>query len=194
MKPGESWTLDRRSWDGLLAFLGRDGVAPGEAYEALREKLEAFFRWRGLGGARELADETLDRIAKKLEAGEEIETTPTRFALGVARFVALEAQRKSQREQPELVEAEAPPPPAGDERVEGLVRCLERLPPADRSLLLRYHEESRGQPRISRRERLAKELGIELNALRVRAFRIRGRLERCLGATLGEIKAKPLSQ
>jgi hypothetical protein len=61
-------------------------------------------------------------------------------------------------------------------------------------LLLRYHEESRGQPRISRRERLAKELGIELNALRVRAFRIRGRLERCLGATLGEIKAKPLSQ
>lgn len=194
MKPGESWTLDRRSWDGLLAFLGRDGVAPGEAYEALREKLEAFFRWRGLGGARELADETLDRVAKKLEAGEQIETTPTRFALGVARFVALEAQRKSQREQPELAEAEAPPPPVGDERVEGLVRCLERLSPADRSLLLRYHEESQGQARISLRERLAKELGIELNALRVRAFRIRGRVERCLGTTLGEIKAETLSQ
>ncbi|MFO0728949.1 MAG: hypothetical protein U1E65_34535 [Myxococcota bacterium] len=181
MRPTSSWALDQRSFGQLLEFLGRDGEAPGEAYERLRDRLESFFRWRGISAPQERADETLDRVAKKLASGEVIETSPSRFALGVARFVALEASRKDRREEPEVEVAEpAPEAAVEDPRLPAIQICLGRLSAGDQSLLLRYHEESQGQARISLRENIARELGIELNALRVRVFRIRAKLERCL--------------
>ena len=74
----------------------------------------------------------------------------------------------------------APEAAVEDPRLPAIQICLGRLSAGDQSLLLRYHEESQGQARISLRENIARELGIELNALRVRVFRIRAKLERCL--------------
>ena len=49
-----------------------------------------FFEWRGSFFPEELADETLDRTARKIDEGEVIEKNVIALALGVARFVFLE--------------------------------------------------------------------------------------------------------
>jgi len=53
-----------------------------------------------------------------------------------------------------------------------LERCLERLPPATRALLLRYYGTTRG----AERQHIADELGITVNALRIRMHRVRTEL------------------
>ena len=61
--------------------------------------------------------------------------------------------------------------------MECLRRCLARLPEDQRRLILRYHGED---DRIRSRQELAEELGIALNALRIRAHRVRRDLEQCV--------------
>ncbi|MEM1181888.1 MAG: hypothetical protein AAGM22_26315, partial [Acidobacteriota bacterium] len=63
-----------------------------------------------------------------------------------------------------------------DFRLHHLERGLEELSAEERSLILRYYG---GEPRerISERRRLAEDLGIRANHLRIRAFRIRAKLE-----------------
>lgn len=179
--------IDAAAWHGLLAFLARGGGDGGPAYEELHHRLVVYFDWKGCAGARELADETLNRVAQKLAAGETIETDePARYAFGVARFVYLEAVKRGDRH------ATADTPGAGvrdpavqDEAVQreadlaALEACLDAMPAQTRALLLRYHEDD-GRQRIDHRKRLADELGIALNALRIRMHRVRAQLEDCV--------------
>ena len=62
---------------------------------------------------------------------------------------------------------------------ECLERCLEQLPPDNRDLVLRYYQQER-KAKIEHRKSLATELGIAVNALRIRAHRIRLVLQRCV--------------
>ncbi len=172
---------DSARFAALLRFLGPDGRG-GAAYASLRERLEDFFRWRGLAGADALADEVLDRVARRVDQGLDCDA-PTAFVLGVARLVALEAGRRDARSAPFAAD-QHPAPPLLDaldrERAHSaLDACLARLAPEDRRLLLAYHRGD-GQDRIAGRARLAEALGVGLATLRVRVFRIRARVERCL--------------
>jgi DNA-directed RNA polymerase specialized sigma24 family protein len=60
-----------------------------------------------------------------------------------------------------------------------LERCLERLPRENRYLVERYYQQDK-QAKIDHRKLLATELGIAVNALRIRAHRIRLGLRRCV--------------
>jgi hypothetical protein len=55
------------------------------------------------------------------------------------------------------------------------------LKPEQRDLAVEYYRDARRQ-RIDRRRRLAERLGITMNALGIRALRIRSVLESCVGA------------
>lgn len=62
--------------------------------------------------------------------------------------------------------------------IECLNRCLQKLPPESRDLITRYHQ---GEPSDkARRKKLAQSLGIPINALRIRAYRIRAAIEECV--------------
>ena len=67
-----------------------------------------------------------------------------------------------------------------------LERCLGRLMPAQRELLLDYHA---GERHIERRRALTRSLGIPLNALRIRVHRLRGTVERCVAACIARESA-----
>jgi DNA-directed RNA polymerase specialized sigma24 family protein len=54
-----------------------------------------------------------------------------------------------------------------------------KLSPENRALVLRYYEAD-GREKIEKRKILADELGIAPNALRIRAYRIRAALQKCL--------------
>jgi len=60
-----------------------------------------------------------------------------------------------------------------------LERCIARLSEEDRALLLKDYG-AKGQTQAERRKALADELGISLNALRIRVYRIRTALKECI--------------
>jgi DNA-directed RNA polymerase specialized sigma24 family protein len=177
------WTLTEQAFAKFLACLDTDPARAGERYEALRESLVKFLDWRGATFPEELVDETFNRVARKLEEGEMIQDVPS-YCHGVARLVFLQSlehpsNKRGEIEELLLVAAPEPVTEAPDARRECLDRCLRELPAENRNLITEYYRKERRQ-KIDNRISLAKRLGIPLNALRSRAQRIRGKLERCI--------------
>jgi DNA-directed RNA polymerase specialized sigma24 family protein len=179
--------LSARGLARLLERLDSDPDRAARAYETLRLTLVKLFGWRGARMPEECADETLDRLARKLDEASRIEDVNT-FALGIARLVLLEQWRHG----------EARAVPAGEAHLERLVapatadeeprrdcmeRCLEELPPESRDLVLQYYGED-GRSKIETRRRLAERRGLSDNALRSRVQRLRERLGRCVATCM----------
>ena len=176
------WDLTPASLDRLLRRLDPDPAAAGDAYEHLRRALLAFFRWRGDQEPETAVDETLDRLARRLEAGHTIDDVPT-FARGVARFVWLERRRKATAVPVTLDGQVASTIPAATVEEDGVLErclqwCLERLAPNERELIVQYYAGD-GRQKIEQRARLARTLGSSDNALRHRAHRLRQQLKSC---------------
>jgi DNA-directed RNA polymerase specialized sigma24 family protein len=171
--------------EALLQLLGPDRDFAGTQYEQLRRRLVAVFEYRGCHHAEELADETLDRVARKVhEMGREFEgSDPARFVFGVAWNVARESfRRRSTAPLPDGWERMVPKPPSvvDDDREHAcLDSCLEELPASERHLILGYHQGDRSA-RIRRRSELASELGLSANALRLKIHRLTDRLRECV--------------
>jgi RNA polymerase sigma factor (sigma-70 family) len=180
--PRVKWVLTQDLFDKLLSFLDADRDQAGLKYEGLRRRLLKFFEWRGCSAREDLADETLNRLAKNIAAGEQIQNLGA-YCSGVARNVFLEALRTRNRE----LNAIRSSPESGanvrdeiaERGLECLNQCLKELTEENRRLFLQYHQGEKSA-RIEARERQAKELGIPLNALRIRAHRIRAKLESCV--------------
>ena len=173
----KKWDLNQGSFDRLLAWLHSDREQAGRKYEDIRRRLIKIFTCRGCSEAEELTDETINRVAKRLEEiAEAYSGDPSLYFYGVAHRVHLEYLRKKPAPAP-------PPPPRNTDEVEReyecLDRCMQQLTPDSRELVLQYYQEER-RAKIDHRKRLALRLGIGLNALRLRAFRIRATLQQCV--------------
>lgn len=189
---GEIWVLTPEAFDRLLVFLDDDREEAAQKYELMHRKLIKFFEWRGHPQPEQLADETLNRVARKLSEGVEVRTpNPGSFILGVGRLVFLEAARKHQREEMAARENAAAlpdePPEDDDRRLDALRRCMERLDEAARRLLLDYYAREGGE-KIALRKKMAGELGIAVGVLRLRAHRLRLRLEECVSSSLAALR------
>jgi DNA-directed RNA polymerase specialized sigma24 family protein len=176
------WSLTRKALDRLLERLGPDREAAGREYHSLRERLLDYFDCKGVQRPDSAADETLDRVARRLDEGEPVERVLP-YAYGVARLVLLERLRSQLREQRASAGAAqewlVPPDTAEEARIACLVRSLDGLPPDDRSLIIAYYAEAGGVHREGRKL-LAQRLGIRYEALKTRAHRLRRRLEASL--------------
>jgi DNA-directed RNA polymerase specialized sigma24 family protein len=177
---GDPGRLSPSAFARLLDRLGPDSESAGLAYEALRRGLVAFFSYRGAATPDECADETLDRLAARLDEGVDVQDVG-RFTRGIARLVLLEHWRRSDARQVGLDERTEPAAaaPSDDTLHECLERCLSDLPPDGRTLILEYYVDA-GRSRIERRRQIARALGVSETALRNRAQRQRDRLERCI--------------
>lgn len=173
----KEWVLTKESFDALLAWLDANPDAAASKYEHIRSRLIKIFVCRGCLEPEDLADETMDRVARRLN---DIEPTfagdPARYFYGVANKIHLEYLRR--KPVPQL-------PVQGDEvdqdgrEYECLERCMTKLSPDNRELVLQYYQEER-RAKIDHRKRLADRLGIAVNALRIRACRIRASLLACV--------------
>lgn len=168
----------------LLEAFAPDRNEAGKEYERLRTKLIRYFEWRAVGPAEELVDETFNRAARRLEEGKELDDVIA-FIFGVARNVHHEARRRLKEEPvalddtPESQYAPAPDQVEPDAREECFDRCMEKLLPDSRVLILEYYQGER-RAKIEFRQKIAEKLRIPLNALRIRAHRIRIGLEKCI--------------
>jgi DNA-directed RNA polymerase specialized sigma24 family protein len=176
----------------LLEWLGEGRDSGGEAYLEMRRRLVAYFDRRNRPAADALADETLNRIGRTLEKSGTIAITPpARYCYVVARFVLLEDVRRGRRfvqfAEPRGAASFESTPVADtsdaaavrERRLDCLDRCLLKLTPEQRELVIEYYRDAKRQ-RIDRRRELAARLGISMNALGIRLCRIRSTLESCL--------------
>jgi DNA-directed RNA polymerase specialized sigma24 family protein len=177
----EARTITPRAFALLLRRLGDDPERGGEGYESLRRALVRFFDWRGAHAPDVCADETLDRLARRLDEDASIEDVRG-YAHGIARLVLLEQWRRP-HEVPagdaDLRLPAAEPPGDEDPRDACFERCLAELPADGRALILEYYA-AEGRLKIDGRKRLAAARGLSETALRNRAQRLRDRLERCI--------------
>jgi DNA-directed RNA polymerase specialized sigma24 family protein len=180
----QKWTLTQDAFDKLLLTLGGgDRESGSEKYLEIRSNLIRFFEWRGCSFPEDHADETINRIARKVADGEEI-LNPSGYAMGVARLLLLEIFKSQQREQSALTEmgnaSEAySGSDDGEERVTCLRSCLQALSADNRELILQYYQGEKGE-KIRNRKHLIERLGIPVNTLRMRALRLRERLQGCV--------------
>jgi RNA polymerase sigma factor (sigma-70 family) len=179
--------LTPEGFEALLAQLDPDRERAGELYETIRHKLVRLFEWRGCASPEDLADETINRVARRLAEGVELRSSdPYGYFCGVAHLVYKEVLRRAAREHRALTGGDWSPPATEDEepsdhRLDCLRRCLAQLPPDQRDLVLRYHQ---GENNIRNRQQLAQEAGIPMNALRIRVHRVRRKLESCVHSCL----------
>ena len=180
--PGEG--LSRKGLEALLTRLDSDRDQAAERYRQLHLKISRLYEWRGCPSPDELADETLDRVASKLEAGVEIHS-PESYITRVAYFVFRELVRREQRRRTALKAVENEPRPNPEEPLqEGERRrcfhqCLGGVEPTERQHLMRYYEGDKSV-KIENRRQLAADLGVAAGTLRIRMHRIRQRLEKCI--------------
>ena len=132
----------------------------------------------------DLAEETISRVARRIADGENVINLQAYF-FSVARLVFMESLRERERTPIPLDEVHELPAEqlCEDEHKENRLRCLDRcldeISVESRSLILKYYHDER-RAKIDHRKQLAELLGIPLNALRIRAHRIRLALEKCV--------------
>ncbi len=184
----KEWVLTKESFARFLACLDPDAELAGELYESIRQRLVRFFDWRGAQFPEECADETINRVVRKIESGDTIRE-PATYCHGVARLVFLEKLKHPDNQKVSLEEMTAIT--AASEHSQGednnqrdcFERCLRELPLENRQLILQYYQDEK-RSKINNRLAQAERLGIPLNALRSRAQRTRDRLEDCINQCL----------
>lgn len=185
MEPG------REALERLLRLLDPDPTRAAEEYVKIRMRLTRLFEWRGARFPEDLVDETISRVARRLDEGIEIHSDdPYRYFCGVAHLVFKEVLRERRRERKlrdpaNWPEATVPEEDLEDPRMDVLQECLDALPADQRDLVLDYHQ-GEGRERIENRRVIAERLGVPLNALRIRVHRIRVKLEECVRSNLRE--------
>lgn len=189
-KDKKGLTVTPAAFQRLLDWLDQGSNSDGRRYLDMRQRLLSYFDRKGCHAPEDLADETLNRVARRLEEEGAIESdAPARYCYITARFVFMEHLREIKRadfavdqmrrlgRNEELLMNEAA---AEKELRHGcLDRCTAKLDPTHRELITRYYV---GQERmkIENRRALADSLGITMNALSIRACRIRDKLEACV--------------
>ena len=166
-------SLDQDTFErGFRQLFGYEKA--GEEYLRIWNELVLFFRQQS--DAEGLADEVMDRMIRKAAQGRyEIRGDVRPYAVGIARKVRMEYLKKTpvvssydripfkRHKQEDTSELET--------RVQVLDECLKELPRAERTLILKYFGADKRE-KIEQRKQMAAELGIPLNALRVRVHRI----------------------
>lgn len=189
----KDWTLTREAFERLLALLDTNRELAGQQYENVRRKLIEFFEARGSSSPDSHADETINRVARKLDEGEQVQDF-NRYFYGVARLLLKETQRARDKEPIALDLAPIPTTATDDEdqeqrrqdeelRLRCFEVCLSKLPTAHRHLIVEYYREEQGI-KIEQRKLQAQALNMSLNALRLRACRIRAELGDCINSCL----------
>jgi DNA-directed RNA polymerase specialized sigma24 family protein len=143
---------------------------------------------KGFSDAEDLADETINRVMKKLpEIRDTYVGEPVKYFHGVARFVVREVGRRKEIATDDVPVVSVEPEDHTDQ-YDCLVKCLRFLAPEKRELILDYYIYD-GRDKIVQHQRMAGELGISEGALRGRAHHVRGNLEKCIQQCIDRLQA-----
>lgn len=189
------WATTKEAFDRLLLWLDADREQASHRYRRIHLTLSAIFRSHGFPDAESLADEAIYRVLRRLpELERSYEGNPALYFSGVAKKIchehtrSRESSRRAHIEYGRFLESvETVPLHPRDEgesrQHKCFYKCLQRLKPDDRELLLGYYQEEKDE-KIKNRRELARSLGITTGNLRVRRHRIYTSLVDCIGRCL----------
>lgn len=191
--PKSRWVLTRQAFDRLLDYLDSDRERAAAKYEAIRARLVQMFEWRKCRLPDALADETFDRVSRKIEQGEHIEGEPIAYFYGVARNVFREYSKQLQKEDSAIAVGQGYFSAALDkltdkdlqERLNCLDKCVAALSPRNLQIITKYYQSEKAGKIRDRRD-LARDLGISHATLRMRTHRIRCVLESCVNRCMSQ--------
>jgi len=181
--------LTQQSFDELLGWLNPDRELAGQIYVRIRARLTKIFVSRGTANPEDLADATINRVARKLPEIQPIYVgDPENYFKAVVRFILQESYK---REKAPVVAIPLPDPLNSDAEMDldCLDRSLSELSAEDRTMMIEYYRYS-GHEKIEHRKVLAEQMGIGLNPLRIRACRLRSGLARRIEELRTELSAK----
>lgn len=171
--------MDKEDFERLLRWLDPDREKAGEKYEQIRFKLIKIYERRGCIVPDELADETIDRVSKKLpEIADTYTGDKSLYFYGFVKYVYQDYLRRLRRPIPQ-----PPPKPVEseeeDQRHECLDECLAKLNEGDRQFILEYFQGDKSD-KIKNRKKMAESRKASIEALRMRAHRIKAVLKKCV--------------
>jgi len=174
--------ISHDNFEQLLFWLDADREAAGHRYETIRARLIKIFLAQKFCAAEELADETIDRVAGKVnQIHNSYEGEPARYFYAVARNVMLENHRK--KLPVELPQNLAQPENNQMEIVninhQCLDLCLKKLPAEKKRFIIEYYQGEKSI-KLERRQAMADKEGISNHVLRNRALRLRANLQKCV--------------
>lgn len=197
--------MEAQEFELLLARLDADRDLAGQKYERLREALIVYFEHRGSLSPAEHADRVFDIVGSNLKKGKEIYLAdPAGYFYGVAGKIVLQLRREGSYKFVPIEELETAGPgsakfyksitpktedPDKAKRHDCLDECLVELSAENRLLIHKYYV-GEASIKINNRKELAESLGISLGVLRLRAFRIRKRIETCVEECVGTSEMK----
>jgi RNA polymerase sigma factor (sigma-70 family) len=182
--------IPTESFEEILAWLDPDRDVAATLYLHLREDLANIFKWRGCSDPEGLTDEVFDRVAKKVhEVRPTYEGNPRLYFSAVANNLVKETLKKT-RTQVSLEDVDLPDAKTTESKEEEaadteecLQSCLQKLNAENRKLILGYYAKEK-QAKIDYRSELAQQLGISVETLRVKVYRIRVSLQQCIECCL----------
>lgn len=184
-------TLTKDSFDALLEWLDPDREKAGQSYETIRCGLIRIFVSKGLVDAESYADETVDRVVKRLpEIRAGYVNEPARYFIGVARNVCREALRRKEVPTDVLPEFASFRSSQSD-MADCMAKCMKALPREKLELIYDYHVYE-GKQKIASHREMAGERSISVGALRTRAHHVRILLENCVKRCMEERRNKSL--
>ena len=183
----KNWTITPDALTRLLEWLDEGQTSDGQNYLEMRGRLIAYFDRKNCLLPDELADETLNRVARRLEEEGKIETeTPAKFCYITARFVFMESLRgKDKKNVPlddglkQIAAVESDEKEQKEKMLDCLEECTDKLDAQNREIILGYYAGEE-RTKIENRRALANRFEISVNALSIRACRIRDKLETCV--------------
>lgn len=171
-------TLEQAELDRLLVWLDSDRERAGERYEQIRWRLITIFAARNCTVPEELADETIDRVARRVADIEaNYKGDKALYFFGVANNVHHEYLKKPAP--PENAAFSDEDPGEREQVHHCLGQCLDKLPSGSREMMLRYYSQEK-QAKIELHKTMAGQMGITINTLRLRVLRLKEKLQPCI--------------
>jgi RNA polymerase sigma factor (sigma-70 family) len=180
---------DPEAFNEVLAWLDSDREVAANMYVRLRQDLARIFIWNRCSDPEGLTDEVFDRVSRKVhDLRQAYEGDPRLFFYGVARNLVKENAKKVKvhasfddvgAAMRSRVQVEDDKEESVNAREHCLEICLKALPSEQRRLILDYYSMEK-QAKIPHRVKIAEQLGLTVETLRVRVYRIRVTLEECI--------------
>jgi DNA-directed RNA polymerase specialized sigma24 family protein len=187
---GLTQTSSQQNFFRFLQWLSPDIDEAGRRHNEIHASLMRVFASRGCDRPEELADETLERVVRKIDVvAPGYQGNPAAYVYGVGKRVFwgyARSRRIPARCAPERLIARPVADPELERRYACLESCLNELSADDRALILQYYCGERSG-KAENRQRLAQDSQVSQQVLRKRTQRIRERLK----ATLIERLAEP---
>lgn len=181
------WALTKEEFDRFIEWLDEDRDQAAAKYEVNRRRLITFFNCRGCNDPDSLADETINRVIRKLPSFSPTDEKAKIF-YGFAKFVYLEQLRIIDPVPlTEFLKLEVLPGIDIEQEhiYQCLGLCLQKQPSERQKMFTAYYLVEKNE-KVEHHRKLAEEIGLTIDGLRKRIFDLKKKLGDCIKNCLND--------